>query len=95
MIIKVANALLQIEQEHFRITIAHILDPEFFPSHTRDISSISFPQNMLHAIPARYLYSASVGCFRVIPGCLDDVDVSLARTSREGMWKRGGWREDG
>jgi len=90
----IVDPLLQIEQEYFRVTIAHILDLEFLPARGRDISTISLPQNMLQAIPTRYRYRASIGRFWVVSGCLDDVDVSLACTAREGMWERGGWRED-
>ena len=72
----IADPLFQIEQEHFRVTISHILNLEFLPGRGRDISSISLPQNMLHAISTRDLYRASIGRFRVASGCLDDVDVS-------------------
>ena len=72
----IANHLFQIEQKHFRVAIAHILDLEFLPGRGRDISSISLPQNMLHAISTRDLYRASISRFRVVSGCLDDVDVS-------------------
>src|ERR1700735_538032 len=89
----IADLLLQIEQEHFRVTIAHILDLEFLPGRGRDISTMFFPQNMLHAISTRDLYRASIGRFRVVSGCLDDMDVSLACTSRESM-RENGWRED-
>ena len=46
----IVDLLLQIEQEYFGVTIAHILDLEFLPGRGRDISSITLSQNMLHAI---------------------------------------------
>jgi hypothetical protein len=89
----IADPLLQIKQGYFRVTIAHVLDLGFLPGHGRDISSITLLQNMLHAISTGDLYRASIGCFRVVSGCLDEVDVSLACTSRENM--RGRWMERG
>ena len=85
------DPLLQIEQQNFRAAIAHILNVDLIPSHRGDVSPISLPQNVLDTIPTRDLDSTSTGRFWVVPGCLDDVNVSLACTCREGMRESGGW----